>query len=58
MKIADLNEKKLGIEALLNNELKPKVAHLKQTLAEYRRAIEIQNGMVISEFSKYENGII
>lgn len=51
LKIADLNEKKLGIEALLNNELKPKVAVLKQTLAEYRRAIEIQNeAAVISEF--------
>ena len=51
MKMAVLNEKKLGVEALLNNELKPKVAVLKQTLAEYRRAIEIQNeAAVISEF--------
>jgi len=41
--LAVLSEEKSGVEALLNNELKPKVAVFKHTLAEYRRAIELQN---------------
>lgn len=51
MKVADLNKEKSEVEVLLNNELKPKVAALKQTLAQYRQAIEIQNETtVIGEF--------
>jgi len=42
-KLFALSEKKSFIENLLNKELKPKVAALKTTLAEYRQAIEIQN---------------
>lgn len=50
-KIASLRKEKSDVEFLLNQELKPKVAALKQTLAEYRRAIEIQNeAVVISRF--------
>jgi len=50
-KLAVLSEEKSGVEALLNNELRPKVALLKHTLEEYRRAIEIQNeATVIHEF--------
>lgn len=41
--LAALSTKKSAVEALLNDELKPKVAVLKKTLAEYRQAIEIQN---------------
>lgn len=38
-----LSSEKSDVESLLNNELKPKVAMLKQTLAEYRSAIEVEN---------------
>ena len=43
MRITTLSYEKSGVETLLNNELKPKVATLMQSLAEYRRAIEICN---------------
>ncbi len=46
-RITTLSNEKSDIEALINNELKPRVAALKQTLAEYRRAIEIQNESVV-----------
>ncbi len=50
-RLTDLNYEKREVESLLNTELKPKVAVLKKTLAEYRRAIEIQNeATVIGEF--------
>lgn len=42
-KIAALNAEKQAVEGLLNNELRPKAAVLKQTLAEYRKNIEIQD---------------
>lgn len=42
-RINSLSQEKSAVETLLNNELKPKVAALKYSLAEYRRAIEIQN---------------
>ena len=38
-----LSAEKSNVEILMNNELKPKVAELKQILSEYRSAIEIQN---------------
>ncbi|MDD3888741.1 MAG: AAA family ATPase [Syntrophomonadaceae bacterium] len=46
-KLATLNEQKSGVDTLLNHELRPKVAVLKQKLSEYRRAIEIQNESAI-----------
>jgi len=50
-KLSILNEKKLAVEKLINNELRPKVAMLKETLTEYRQAIEVQNEVsVISDF--------
>lgn len=50
-KISSLRKEKSDVEFLLNQELKPKAAALKQALAEYRRAIEIQNeAVVISRF--------
>lgn len=45
--LAVLSEQKSAVETLLNNELKPKVAALKHTLAEYKRAIEIQNEVTV-----------
>lgn len=38
-----LNEKRSGVEDLINSELKPKMQTLKSSLAEYRRIIEIRN---------------
>ncbi len=43
IKISSLNQEKSDVEALLNEELKPRVVNLKQSLEEYRKAIEIQN---------------
>ena len=49
-RISALNTEKEAVEGLLNNELKPKAAILKKTLAEYRKAMEIQD-----EFSFISN---
>ncbi|GHV31933.1 hypothetical protein FACS18949_01490 [Clostridia bacterium] len=42
-KISALGDEKKAIDDLLNNELKPKAIGLKKMLAEYRKAMEIQN---------------
>jgi predicted transcriptional regulator len=42
-RIAELTAEKREAESLLNNELKPKAASLKYTLAEYRKAMEVQD---------------
>ncbi|GHV33421.1 hypothetical protein FACS18949_07310 [Clostridia bacterium] len=42
-RIDKLTAEKREVESLLNNELKPKAASLKQTLAEYRKAMEVQD---------------
>ena len=54
-RLADLNHERWGIEDLLSSELKPKVAALKKTLAEYRRAIEIQNETTVID--KFETSV-
>lgn len=41
--LQSLLAEKDNVEALLNQELKPKVAELKQSLQSYRQAIEVQN---------------
>jgi hypothetical protein len=45
--IDNLTAERRGVEELVNGELKPKVAALKQTLAEYRRTIEIHNEVAV-----------
>lgn len=46
-----LNAERTDVEALIADELKPKMTMLKQTLEEYRRSIEIQNEVsVIHQF--------
>ena len=42
-----LSGERLSVEALINSELKPKIAVLKQSLLEYRRAIEIRNEVAV-----------
>jgi len=50
-RLSELSKEKSDVEILLNNELKPRVAVLKQILLDYRRSIEIQNeAAVIREF--------
>lgn len=51
-KLASLNKEKSDVELLLSDELKPKIAALKATLYDYRRAIEVRNESVV--ISKYE----
>jgi hypothetical protein len=51
-KLATLNSEKSDVELLIKDELKPKIAALKATLYDYRRAIEIRNESVV--ISKYE----
>jgi hypothetical protein len=47
-----LKAEKLGIDAMLNGELRPKVENLKKVLDEYRRAIEANNATtLIGEFT-------
>ena len=50
--LATLNSEKSDVELLIKDELKPKIAALKATLYDYRRAIEIRNESVV--ISKYE----
>ena len=42
-RITSLNAERETVEDLLNNELKPKAVSLKQILAEYRKAMEVQD---------------
>lgn len=42
-RIVSLNAEKEAVEDLLNNELKPRAANLKKALAEYRKAMEVQD---------------
>ena len=42
-RLTSLNAEKEAVEDFLNNELKPKAATLKKTLAEYRKAMEVQD---------------
>ena len=42
-KLSSLNAEKETVEDFLNNELKPKAAILKKSLAEYRKAMEVQD---------------
>lgn len=51
-KLARLNNEKSDVELLINDELKPKIAGLRSTLYDYRRAIEIRNESVV--ITKYE----
>ncbi|MGI5899799.1 MAG: hypothetical protein ACOX8S_07765 [Christensenellales bacterium] len=37
----------MSVETIINSELKPKIAGLKQSLLEYRRAIEIRNEVAV-----------
>ena len=49
--IEKLATERSGVEELVNGELKPRIAMLKQMLADYRRAIEINNEIsVIHQF--------
>lgn len=45
--INKINDERSGVEVIINSNLKPKVAGLKQLLAEYRRAIEIRNEVAV-----------
>ena len=51
-KLAILKNEKSDVELLINDELKPKIARLRSTLYDYRRAIEIRNEAVV--ITKYE----
>jgi hypothetical protein len=52
-KVVALNKEKSNLEMFINNELKPKSAELKQTLDEYRKAIELKNTtLVVSDLAK------
>jgi maltooligosyltrehalose synthase len=42
-----LSGERLSVETIINSELKPKIAGLKQSLLEYRRAIEIRNEVAV-----------
>jgi hypothetical protein len=42
-RITTLTAEKREVESLLNDDLKPKAARLKHTLAEYRKAMEVQD---------------
>lgn len=45
--IEKLTAERLGVDTLINGKLKPKVAMLKQMLADYRRAIEVHNEVAV-----------
>lgn len=45
--IGALSGERLSVETLINSELKPKIAGLKRSLLEYRRAIEIRNELAV-----------
>ncbi|MDD4494677.1 MAG: AAA family ATPase [Eubacteriales bacterium] len=47
VQINKLSDERSGVEVIINGELKPKVAGLKQSLREYRRAIEIRNEVAV-----------
>jgi len=45
--INKLASERSGVDELINGELKPRIAMLKQMLAEYRRAIEVHNEIAV-----------